>query len=179
MLIGPALRGGGGEGARPPCRRRPQEVCRRRLALEPPLPPPQKTKTIENRRDVKGSVAATVLQYLLGGGGSFSTGGPGKGMHSRLYTRVLNQLPWVHNCTAFNSIYNSTGLVGAGARRGGGRAVPCQHAEPHGWRPALSTGGRARLRPAPSRPPPHPTLCPTRWACLPVWRARARPRRWT
>lgn len=63
-------------------------------------------------RDVKGSVATTVLQYLLGGGGSFSTGGPGKGMHSRLYTRVLNQMPWVHNCTAFNSIYNTTGLVG-------------------------------------------------------------------
>ena len=29
-------------------------------------------------RDVKGSVAATVLQYLLGGGGSFSSGGPGE-----------------------------------------------------------------------------------------------------
>ncbi|PRW59704.1 mitochondrial-processing peptidase subunit alpha-like [Chlorella sorokiniana] len=63
-------------------------------------------------RDVKGSVAMTVLQYLLGGGGSFSAGGPGKGMHSRLYTRVLNQYPWMHNCTALNSIYNNTGLVG-------------------------------------------------------------------
>ncbi|GAB4821951.1 hypothetical protein N2152v2_008997 [Parachlorella kessleri] len=63
-------------------------------------------------RDVKGSVAMTVLQYLLGGGGSFSAGGPGKGMHSRLYTRVLNQYPWMHNCTAINSIYNSSGLVG-------------------------------------------------------------------
>lgn len=54
----------------------------------------------------------TVLQYLLGGGGSFSAGGPGKGMHSRLYTRVLNQHPWMHNCTALNSIYNNSGLVG-------------------------------------------------------------------
>lgn len=63
-------------------------------------------------RDVKGSVAMTVLQYLLGGGGSFSAGGPGKGMHSRLYTRVLNQHPWMHNCTALNSIYNNSGLVG-------------------------------------------------------------------
>ena len=63
-------------------------------------------------RDVKGSVAMTVLQYLLGGGGSFSAGGPGKGMHSRLYTRVLNQHAWVHNCTAVTSIYNDTGLVG-------------------------------------------------------------------
>ena len=40
-----------------------------------------------------------------------SAGGPGKGMHSRLYTRVLNQFPWMHNCTALNSIYNNTGLV--------------------------------------------------------------------
>jgi processing peptidase subunit alpha len=63
-------------------------------------------------RDVKGSVAMTVLQYLLGGGGSFSAGGPGKGMHSRLYTRVLNQYSWVHNCTGLSSIYNDTGLVG-------------------------------------------------------------------
>lgn len=37
----------------------------------------------------------TVLTYLLGGGNSFSSGGPGKGMHSRLYTRVLNQYHWV------------------------------------------------------------------------------------
>lgn len=63
-------------------------------------------------KDVKGSVAMTVLQYLLGGGGSFSAGGPGKGMHSRLYTRVLNQHSWVHNATALSSIYNDTGLVG-------------------------------------------------------------------
>ena len=30
----------------------------------------------------------------------------GKGMHSRLYRRVLNQYEWVHNCTAFSSLYN-------------------------------------------------------------------------
>lgn len=36
----------------------------------------------------------------------------GKGMHSRLYKRVLNTNEWVHNCTAFNSLYNDTGLVG-------------------------------------------------------------------
>ena len=28
-------------------------------------------------RDVKASVVMTVLQYLMGGGGSFSAGGPG------------------------------------------------------------------------------------------------------
>ena len=36
----------------------------------------------------------------------------GKGMHSRLYRRVLNQYEWVHNCTAFSSLYNDSGLVG-------------------------------------------------------------------
>lgn len=66
-------------------------------------------------RDMKGSTAMTVLQYLLGGGGSFSAGGPGKGMHSRLYTRVLNRHHFMHNCTAINSIYNNTGLVGISA----------------------------------------------------------------
>ena len=39
-------------------------------------------------RNEKDSYAVTVLQQLLGGGGSFSAGGPGKGMYSRLYTRV-------------------------------------------------------------------------------------------
>jgi len=63
-------------------------------------------------RAVEAAVALTVAQFLLGGGGSFSAGGPGKGMHSRLYTRVLNRHAWVHNCTAFSSLYNDTGLVG-------------------------------------------------------------------
>lgn len=30
---------------------------------------------------LQGSVIMTVLTYLLGGGNSFSSGGPGKGMH--------------------------------------------------------------------------------------------------
>jgi len=63
-------------------------------------------------KDVKGSVGVTVLQYLLGGGASFSSGGPGKGMHSRLYTRVLNKCPWISNCMAISSLYSETGIVG-------------------------------------------------------------------
>ena len=63
-------------------------------------------------RDVKGAVAMTVLTYLLGGGSSFSSGGPGKGMHSRLYTRVLSQYYWAHSCSSFNSTFNDSGLVG-------------------------------------------------------------------
>ncbi|KAJ1675536.1 Mitochondrial-processing peptidase subunit alpha [Spiromyces aspiralis] len=52
------------------------------------------------------------LQMLLGGGGSFSAGGPGKGMYSRLYTRVLNQHAWIESCLAFHHCYIDTGLLG-------------------------------------------------------------------
>ena len=52
------------------------------------------------------------LPQPAGGGNSFSSGGPGKGMHSRLYTRVLNKYAWVHSCAAFNSTFNESGLVG-------------------------------------------------------------------
>ena len=55
------------------------------------------------------------LQTLLGGGGSFSAGGPGKGMYSRLYTNVLNQYGWVENCMAFNHAYTDSGLFGISA----------------------------------------------------------------
>jgi len=54
----------------------------------------------------------TVLTYLLGGGNSFSSGGPGKGMHSRLYTRVLNYHHWVNSCSSFSNTLNNTGLMG-------------------------------------------------------------------
>lgn len=36
-------------------------------------------------------IAICVLNMIMGGGGSFSAGGPGKGMYSRLYTNVLNR----------------------------------------------------------------------------------------
>jgi predicted Zn-dependent peptidase len=74
-------------------------------------------------RDVQGSVIMTVLTYLLGGGASFSSGGPGKGMHSRLYTRVLNAHAWAHSCAAFSSAFNDTGLVGIQASCEPGRAA--------------------------------------------------------
>jgi processing peptidase subunit alpha len=56
--------------------------------------------------------ALATLQTLLGGGGSFSAGGPGKGMYSRLYTNVLNQHAWVESCIAFNHSYTDSGLFG-------------------------------------------------------------------
>jgi len=47
---------------------------------------------------------------LMGGGGSFSAGGPGKGMYTRLYLNVLNRFHWIHNATAYNHSYGDTGL---------------------------------------------------------------------
>lgn len=44
-------------------------------------------------RDVKGSVAITALQYLMGGGGSFSAGGPGECLLvAEAYQRALIHL---------------------------------------------------------------------------------------
>ena len=57
-------------------------------------------------------VPITVLQTLLGGGGAFSSGGPGKGMHSRLYTDVMQQHHMVENCVAFNEQHSDGGLFG-------------------------------------------------------------------
>eukprot|EP00913_Durusdinium_trenchii_P002442 g2256.t1 len=58
----------------------------------------------------KWLAAATVLQMFLGGGGSFSTGGPGKGMHTRLYTEVLNRHHWAESCQASTVMYIDSGL---------------------------------------------------------------------
>uniref|UniRef100_A0A183T471 Alpha-MPP n=1 Tax=Schistocephalus solidus TaxID=70667 RepID=A0A183T471_SCHSO len=55
-------------------------------------------------------VTACLLNSLLGGGGSFSAGGPGKGMYSRLYLNVLNQYHWVNSAQAANHAYADTGL---------------------------------------------------------------------
>jgi len=63
-----------------------------------------------------------VLNTLMGGGGSFSAGGPGKGMYSRLYTRVLNKHAWAQNCTAFHSVFDDVGVVGISGVADGDRA---------------------------------------------------------
>lgn len=63
----------------------------------------------------KDIYALATLQILLGGGGSFSAGGPGKGMYSRLYTNVLNQHHSVDYCAAFHHCYSDSGLFGISA----------------------------------------------------------------
>lgn len=57
-------------------------------------------------------VPMCVLQMMMGGGGSFSAGGPGKGMYSRLYQNVLNQNHWVENANSFNSIFTDSAIFG-------------------------------------------------------------------
>ena len=52
------------------------------------------------------------MQILLGGGGSFSAGGPGKGMYSRLYTNILNQHGEIDHCASFHHIYSDSSLFG-------------------------------------------------------------------
>lgn len=56
--------------------------------------------------------ALATMQILLGGGGSFSAGGPGKGMYSRLYTHILNHHPQIDHCAAFHHIYTDSSLFG-------------------------------------------------------------------
>lgn len=54
----------------------------------------------------------SILNVFLGGGGSFSAGGPGKGMYSRLYRNVLNGYAYVDQAMAFTTIYDPVGLIG-------------------------------------------------------------------
>jgi processing peptidase subunit alpha len=56
--------------------------------------------------------ALATMQILLGGGGSFSAGGPGKGMYSRLYTHILNHYPQIDHCASFHHIYADSSLFG-------------------------------------------------------------------
>lgn len=60
----------------------------------------------------KDLVPSCVLQTLLGGGSSFSAGGPGKGMYSRLYRQVLNRYYWAESCEAFTAFHSESGLLG-------------------------------------------------------------------
>jgi len=57
-------------------------------------------------------VPMCVLQMMMGGGGSFSAGGPGKGMYSRLYENVLNRYEWANSATSFTSIHSDSSLFG-------------------------------------------------------------------
>jgi mitochondrial-processing peptidase subunit alpha len=57
-------------------------------------------------------VPVCVLHSLLGGGDSFSAGGPGKGMYSRLYRQVLNRQYWVESVLGVSLIHSDCGITG-------------------------------------------------------------------
>lgn len=67
-------------------------------------------------------VGTCVLQILLGGGDSFSAGGPGKGMYSRLYREVLNRFYWAEASEAFTSLHDESGLLGISGSSVGGKS---------------------------------------------------------
>ena len=62
--------------------------------------------------DSKQLVPLCVLNTMMGGGASFSAGGPGKGMYTRLYQNILNRYPMVEAAQVFNAFYGGTGLFG-------------------------------------------------------------------
>jgi processing peptidase subunit alpha len=52
-----------------------------------------------------------VLQSLLGGGSSFSAGGPGKGMYTRLYRNVLNRHVWMESAEGVLSVGDDSAMM--------------------------------------------------------------------
>jgi len=87
-------------------------------------PPPtlpdyiEPTKTIFTTVPNGLKVASEASATLMGGAGSFSAGGTGKGMYYRLYLRVLNEYRQVQSFSAFNSMYNDNGRFGNHATAG-------------------------------------------------------------
>lgn len=58
----------------------------------------------------KDLMAMCVLNMMMGGGGSFSAGGPGKGMYTRLYQDALARYSWINHISCSHSIYEDTAL---------------------------------------------------------------------
>lgn len=58
-------------------------------------------------------VPLCVMQVLLGGGNSFSAGGPGKGMYSRLYRQVLNRHMGIDSAEAHVEASGLFGIMGS------------------------------------------------------------------
>ncbi|KAI6652769.1 hypothetical protein LOD99_4155 [Oopsacas minuta] len=54
--------------------------------------------------------AYAVLDIMMGGGSSFSAGGPGKGMYSRLYANVMNYYTFVYSAQSMLHIHGDTGI---------------------------------------------------------------------
>eukprot|EP00494_Astrolonche_serrata_P026942 UN27205 len=55
-------------------------------------------------------MAMCVLNMIMGGGGSFSAGGPGKGMYTRLYQDCLSRFNWINHVSCSHNIYDDSAL---------------------------------------------------------------------
>ena len=54
--------------------------------------------------------AFLVMNSLMGGGSSFSAGGPGKGMYTQLYCDVLSRYYWAYSAQSHCFCYSDSGL---------------------------------------------------------------------
>jgi len=92
--------------------------CYRHDAEPPPSIGPQELPTLthvsigfkSSSHQDDDYVKFCVLNTLMGGGGSFSAGGPGKGMYTRLYLQVLNRYHWIYSALALNHPYQDSGI---------------------------------------------------------------------
>lgn len=53
-----------------------------------------------------------MIQTLLGGGTSFSSGGPGKGMQTKLFREVICREGWIHGVECVTAWYTKSGMLG-------------------------------------------------------------------
>eukprot|EP00759_Apiculatamorpha_spiralis_P027786 PhF_6_TR30460/c0_g1_i1/m.44746/K01412/PMPCA, MAS2; mitochondrial-processing peptidase subunit alpha len=56
--------------------------------------------------------AVSVIQCMMGGGQSFSSGGPGKGMLTKLYREVISKEGWVQGAECISATYSDAGMLG-------------------------------------------------------------------
>eukprot|EP00331_Platyophrya_macrostoma_P030986 CAMPEP_0176436766 /NCGR_PEP_ID=MMETSP0127-20121128/18181_1 /TAXON_ID=938130 /ORGANISM="Platyophrya macrostoma, Strain WH" /LENGTH=480 /DNA_ID=CAMNT_0017820183 /DNA_START=43 /DNA_END=1485 /DNA_ORIENTATION=+ len=54
----------------------------------------------------------SLIQSLLGGGTSFSSGGPGKGMQTKLFREVLHREGWLNGIECISAWYSDGGIIG-------------------------------------------------------------------
>jgi len=55
-------------------------------------------------------MAMCTLNMMMGGGGHFSAGGPGKGMYSRIYQQALGRYGWLNGLQCTHSIYEDSAI---------------------------------------------------------------------
>jgi len=58
----------------------------------------------------KDLMAMCTLNMMMGGGGHFSAGGPGKGMYSRIYQEALGRYGWLNGLQCTHSIYEDSAI---------------------------------------------------------------------